>query len=233
MKNLMFFLFLIFCISFQSCEKSDYIDADEFARDNNVDFQIRSKGLDEWHLAMEKSLQYIELSDNAYILHLSENEAGKIGISNEHYRRIVTELDDANLNIKELMKDPNIHLNIMDPKKFFIQEPCIPRLKTSRETSDGAPSGVIQTNGQEEGSSGMFWLAAKYRKFQVLLQANAAMTPVFTVTTHSLSNYVNSYIGVGGRYSGEAKIYASNMDVWITFRTTDSNGGYCTYKAME
>ena len=45
MKNLMFFLFLIFCISFQSCEKSDYIDADEFARDNNVDFQIRSKGL--------------------------------------------------------------------------------------------------------------------------------------------------------------------------------------------
>ncbi|MEJ5092093.1 hypothetical protein GEO21_18850 [Sphingobacterium faecium] len=95
-------------------------------------------------------------------------------------------------------------------------------------------SGTLSRNGQEQvGTSFFAPYGAKFIRFTCL--ANAAPTPAFICRTRALGNWKSTTsIGITGVLKIiDVALGASNYNVSITFQTTDSNGGSCSWVAMK
>jgi len=104
-------------------------------------------------------------------------------------------------------------------------------------TSDGMggtlPSGNLSSNGQEQvGDS--FW-APPITNFVRFTFRSVAPLPGWTVQTKSLGSWKSNSGTANPIYykTLDVGLYASNVQVSVTFQTTDSNGGTCHWQAMH
>ena len=90
------------------------------------------------------ALGYLNLYDGVYILDLSYNDANKLGISEPDYSKMIAEIEQVNSINKELKKDPNIHLELVDPSNIKLDY-NISRLKNSSESDSDSerPKGSL------------------------------------------------------------------------------------------
>lgn len=105
-------------------------------------------------------------------------------------------------------------------------------------TSDGMggtlPSGNISTDGQEQRSA-TFWAPPITNFVRFTYRSLAALLPGVTVQTKSLGSW-KSASGTANPVTYktlDVGLYASNVQVTVTYQTTDSNGGACQWQAMH
>lgn len=174
---------------------------------------------------------YLSLDNNQYSLDISKDEALKKGVTESEYDIVMTELNNTNEVISSVEVDEDNSLELFDPKSISInklleQQKTDKISKTSRKTLQQNPSGYIDTNGQEEGYDSFFAPYGKtYVRFECL--SNAALTPAFVCRTKGLSGQWKSVtkVGVLGKATVDVNIDASNINIGLSFRTSDSNGG--------
>jgi len=99
--------------------------------------------------------------------------------------------------------------------------------------SSSPTSGSLTSNGQEAvGTSFFAPYGASFVRFTCV--ANAALTPGFTCGTRSLGGWQYK-TKVGTLFSAttiDVPLYSSNDHIAISFQTTDSNGGTCSWELM-
>ena len=209
MKNIILFVGFI-CILF-SCEKQE----------NTAFLESREASL--------VAAEYLSLVDNQYVLNLTQEEAILLGISDFDYQRITKEIKCTNAEILKHLDDPNFI--ITEPNAQNEDDTEIPlvstRIKTKTEVSSPR---TIQTSGQEVGTDGG-WAPMEAKEVHFNCFTYAAIAPIYQVTTKSLGHtFAKSQVGVIGKnILIVVPIAASNTDVTVTFQTSDSNGGMCTW----
>lgn len=217
-----FVLSVLFCVlNFYSCDTEEYVP---------------------WLDSTSASLvarEYLALNENQYTLNLTEQEALQLRITQQDYLRMLVEIETANQQIQEWLKDSNAEFILTDPNNLdslmYYDDSDIDsniRLKSRSSESFGTPSGHIATDGQEVGRD-VFFAPSGIRNVTFLCRSNVAITPIYNVTTQSFGiTKTGGGIGaIGVNSSYTVGIAASNVDVCLTFKTSDSNGGECSWSA--
>ena len=181
------------------------------------------------HDASLVALDYLLLSDNQYVLNLSQDDAAILGISEFDYKRILQEINNAN---DEILKHKNDACFIIaNPEELHKNEQNIEmeylRIKTKAEIE---PIRVIRTSGQEVGyDSAMAPYEAKCVNF--VCNGGSCLLPVYNVTTTALGQtYAGGGVGfIDVNSSYLVPIAASNTDVTVSFRISSTGGGICNW----
>lgn len=141
-----FVLSVLFCVlNFYSCDTEEYVP---------------------WLDSTSASLvarEYLVLNENQYTLNLTEQEALQLRITQQDYLRMLVEIETANQQIQEWLKDSNAEFILTDPNNLdslmYYDDSDIDsniRLKSRSSESFGTPSGHIATDGQEVGRDVFF-----------------------------------------------------------------------------
>lgn len=176
------------------------------------------------------AVEYLSLDNNRYSLNLSEKAALEIGISKQNYYRMLDEVESANRQIQEWLKDPNANFTLTDPRNIEVQINDPQSVKTKSESY--TPSGNIITNGQEVGTDSFFAYGGT-KAVVFLCRSNAALTPIYNVTTKT-EGQVRTGGGIGAlgvNSSYRVQLAFSNVNAYLTFCTSDSNGGNAAWMA--
>lgn len=164
----------------------------------------------------------LRLKDEEYSLELTLEQAEEMGISKTDYEHYTREIIKTNEIIKNVKNDPNNDLVLQDPQKI-----------NAAILQQTMPSGSLSSNGQELVGAGFFALPGT-GKVRFSCQGGGALLPTFICRTHSFG-VTKSKTAVGNFITWldiDVVLVAANIDVSIDFRTTDSNGGKCNWKAM-
>ena len=176
------------------------------------------------------AVEYLSLDDNQYTLNLSEEAALDIGISKQNYDRMLNEINLANIQIQEWLKDPDANFVLTNPHDLSVQIDDPINLKTRSESFN--PSGNIVTSGQEMGYD-TFFAYSGTKSVVFLCRSNAALTPIYNVTTET-GGVVKTGGGIGAigvNSSYTVGLAMSNVNANLSFKTSDSNGGNAAWKA--
>lgn len=165
---------------------------------------------------------YLRLRNDSYILDISEEKAAEIGIAKEDFESTLKELEFTNEYIQKAKEDPNHEISLFDPENI-----------DRAALQQSMPSGTLSPNGQEQVGTGFFapYYTAKVR---FSCRGNGAISPFFTCRTKALGDWKSkTQIGNSITFTDiDVNLDASNINVSITFQTTDSNGALCNWKAM-
>lgn len=219
-------LFFFSCTS-DSIEDFEYMNLNEqFMTRSSFDTNIQHPLL---------AGRFIEYVDNQYVITISEEDAAKIGVPKEEYDEITESIRRGNEMLKELIDSCNnsgckltISTSMYDENTV---DDFVPILRTTEEITD-FPTGRIETNGQESGYSTIDKLPVNMRSVDCHCFSRAALLPMQIVTTSSLgSKQVAS--GVGPVVKLNVSFAATNVLGSIEYRTSDSNGGICSWKGSS
>ncbi|MET3115612.1 hypothetical protein AAKU52_003363 [Pedobacter sp. CG_S7] len=166
-------------------------------------------------------VHFVELKDDKYHLNIPAEKATELGISEEDLERVKADLKITNDIITEAKKDPNGELSLFDPKAVTLAGPS-------------GPSGSLSSNGQEQ--VGTTFFAPSNTSF-VRFNCRTAATPlpVYQCQTRALGVWITK-TATGSLFTTtviDVNIDASNYNVNVTFKTSDSNGGSCDWVAMS
>lgn len=164
----------------------------------------------------------LRLKGDAYSLDLSLEKANEMGISEGDFKSVLAEIELTNEFIREAKKEPNHELVLHDPQKL-----------DTGSLQQTMPSGSLSSNGQEQVGTG-FFAPSGTMKVRFSCRGGGALTPAFICRTHSFG-VTNSKTEIGTFLTWkdiDVDLAASNINVSIDFRTTDSNGGLCNWKGM-
>lgn len=229
MKNFIFIICLCFlCIA---CSK----DNSEGSFVNNVMPNTINKGIQDTLIqSNEQELQtfiegnYIQLVGNQFQITINEDEAQNLGFSKATYSIMLDEITDANnilndiiLNLQQDSKIKNIYVEYESVNNEISNFVAV---KTRSETPK--TSGLIETFGAEPDSN-QGWAPFGAKKVSCFCYAKVSLIAMHFVTTKALGNaIVTSRMGQG---SLDATLDASNTYFTITYRTSDSFGGKCSW----
>lgn len=82
--------------------------------------------------ASKLMLPYIELVGDRYVLTLTEKDAKALGISSELYYEALSDVDKANITVRELQNDPTVVLELGTPQESIddsSEEEAMPELQ--------------------------------------------------------------------------------------------------------
>lgn len=175
-------------------------------------------------------VKYLELSDDEYVLNISQSDAEKMGVPKEFYDEALSEVDKANAFIKEMQKDPNNELQLTDPKTATKVDPI-----WNQSTSYVGLGGTLRTSGQEEAMSPHVWAPIYTKGIEFLCRANAAVTPIYSCKTYSSGSIQSKRaLGMlGFKTIVKVPLYVSNDWIRVSFQTTDSYGGTAAYSGYQ
>lgn len=102
----------------------------------------------------------------------------------------------------------------------------------TRGLDESQPSDALRTNGQEQVRTKVFFLPGQYNSFKCLFMASAPLAlfnfnPIFGASNPQ----VFMAKGAGIHRDAIAEVECSAVEGYITFNTSDSNGGYCGFVA--
>lgn len=175
-------------------------------------------------------VNYLELTDETYVLNISAEEAEQLGVPFELYENALSEIATTNEFVKKTKKDPSVEIELTDPQKALKS-----RNADNFPVPYAAPSGTLTTNGQEEVMSGYIWAPSGTKGIQFLCRANAAITPIYNCKTYSSGSWqTKSAVGaIGTNTTIKVPLYVSNDNIRVAFSTSDSNGGTATYEGYN
>ena len=193
------------------------------------------------YLKLEKDNLIFDI-DNviAHTNNLSEQEFDAIIVdiqkANDILREIIADLkqDSSIKHIYIVDKDSNLFYDVYDEKYtstvlYQIDSSVYysPSIKYRSEISPGIPKGYIETDGSENKSQGGIWAPNGLQGIESNCQAKVATFATHFVTTRALGTaIVNSRAGNG---TLRVPLDASNMYFTVSYATTDSNGGRCSW----
>lgn len=186
-------------------------------------------------------LPYLVLTeDSLYHLNLDSSSALRIGIPLNILSDIKKEISETNeIILKSRKEKKNIETPNPQSEQYLdrIEEPVVFDEQLYYTNPDPRPttlSGRLSAYGQEEVTSGLVWAPININSVKFNCQAAAAIVPAFYCKTKS-SGLWQEKMGVG--IMGVAEIivplYVSNDYINLSFRTTDSNGGYAVYTGIK
>ena len=181
--------------------------------------------------------EYIVLDGNQYKLDITEQQAQELGIDKFHYELIKNEISSTNKVIAETLEGgDSIELcDVQALAKEYKSGGVIISDESNNQTRVAYPSGNISTVGQEDGTAS-FQTEREHTKVLFRCRTAAAPTPVYRCTVTAWGEKkIGSKVGsvfttteitvpIAGSGSG---VYAD-----LTFATSDSNGGSCTWQAQ-
>ncbi len=228
MKTLkVLFAIAIACCMFSACElpteqhlfdDSNYVLAPELSREEAA-------------LILYEELT---IEGNTILFDMSLSEALELGISEEIYQEYVTTIQDINNFISVTHKDfPDATVSLLDKNEINNEFTYEPQYEFDAARSSRAiPTGRIDALSQEWNASPSFYLSSDFNCFTCHCQAYAALAAVFQVETHFLSAWMHTWVAPLTSYVNKtARVYGSNINGYIRFRTSDSNGGFLGWGA--
>lgn len=167
-------------------------------------------------------VNFVELNDDLYSLNIAPEKAIELGISEEDLERIKADLKTTNDIITEAKKDPNGELSLFDPKNSLAL------------AGPSGPIGTLSSNSQEQVGT-TFFAPSNTSFVRFNCRTAAAPLTVYQCQTRALGGWITK-TATGGFITTtviDVKIDASNYNVNVTFKTSDSNGGSCVWVAMS
>src|SRR5690606_35392747 len=132
------------------------------------------------------------------------------------------EIEMTNDHIRKAKSEPNHEIVLFDPEKL-----------DTATLQQSMPDGTLSPNGQEQVGTAFF--APIYTsQVRFSCRGGGAIAPFFICRTRVLGGW-RSKTQVGNSITFtdvDVSLDASNINVSITFQTTDSNGALCNWKAM-
>lgn len=180
---------------------------------------------------------YIVLDGNQYRLEISEQDAQKLGVTPYFYDIINKDILATNTAIMEMLeKGEYIELCDVQAVSKAYKKGELDLSDTSDKYSRATyPSGNITTLGQEEGKAS-FKTEYDHTKVLFRCRTNATATPIYccTVTAFGVKKIGSKIGNLITTTEITVPIAASGSGIYadLTFATTDSNGGYCYWKAQ-
>ena len=193
---------------------------------------------------------YIKLEKDNFILTVDRVNAYTKNISEQEYDVIFEDTKKANevlqMIISDLKSDSSIKriyvADIRSDSFYDVYEdkytstllyeinsnvPDTPSIKSRFEYSYEIPKGFIETYGSENVSQGGIFAPNGLKGVNCSCQAKVALLATHFVTTSALGTaIVRTRVGNGAL---SVPLDASNMNFTISYATTDSNGGRCSW----
>jgi hypothetical protein len=177
------------------------------------------------------AVNHLYLNGEKYYLDLNKDQALKLGISLDDFYRMKQEVADVNRTTEKWDKERIIY-HLEDPQalvKNLESSNLLTRLKSGSESESG--------NGREKvlNASGQDWV---YGSFFVPSGTSSVSITCFgggLLTTYNVSaktcgnTSTSGGVGLLGIWSATLSLHCSNTDCTIGFKTSNSNGGGCTY----
>ncbi|MGJ1203842.1 hypothetical protein [Sphingobacterium lactis] len=167
-------------------------------------------------------LPFLRLKEDSYSLDLTEEKANELGISQEELDTVRKSLEEINNFIREAKNDPDHELSLFDPEA-----------KETAGVLQTMPSGNLSSNGQETVGAG-FFAPFGATKVRFTCKANAAPLAFYTCRTHSFG-ITKTGSGTGSAFVStvvDVALAASNVNASVDFRTSDPNGGVCSWQVI-
>lgn len=217
----------------QSCDNEE-----DIVNNQNVDIVQVGDSFVEKSIA--EASKYVKLINNRYVWNMDKRTALHIGLSSEQIRQIELDIEAVNqqISIWEIQEAPyfltdpesksTILFNSNVPSEHNFSE--VIRLKSGNSESGNMPSGTISTTGQSFGTNGGF-APVGARNAIYNCTARAAITPMYNVKLKNFgTEKATGGIGALGVISTfTLSLNASNASFEVSFATSDSNGGTCTW----
>ncbi len=236
------YYFLIYCavISFISC--SEIISIDDIPDSTFEKSELTTKSIadkiSERELNTFLNNEFITVSSDTLKITIGIDEARNLGYSTEIYKAIETELIKANMIITQMIKDfrknPSVNNVIVSFEHDSINTGflTIPPIKMKYEggSSTGNSNGWINTSGSETATQ-QGWAPYGSKNVSCQCFANVALGAVHIVSVDALGDpIIKSRVGNG---SLKVPLDASNIFFHISYATTDSNGGKCSWRCVK
>lgn len=175
--------------------------------------------------------RFVDFVNNQYVITITKEEALAEGISEKEYDDFFKTITEGNFILTEIID------SCVNAGRDVIVESCIyedntvnsaiPILKTAGETVV-FPYGTISTIGQEYGYASVEVLPIEMRSVDCSCYSNVAIVPMQVVVASSLG-VDNVKSGFGQYIKLNVPFSATNVPGGIKYKTTDSNGGKCTW----
>lgn len=226
-------LSIMVIVLFPSCSKD--------ARYNNIEinnYEYLSDDIDvnneEEQVNIFIDNHLIEFNGIEYSINKSFEEVEEFGISKEGYDAMTKQILSNNIFLKDIIDDiskNSTNTILVDDCTYdktdnlVAVELNIPIIKTLSENGN-IPSGSISTSGQEE-SGDSFFAPSSISSVDCNCFANVAPAAVHIVKTYSFGvTKVSSRVSNG---NVNVSLAASNITCSISYQTSDSNGGKCSW----
>ena len=234
------FLRLLFCIALiatNACNKDDISLTSNLSTQKNQTLETKATiSVNESELNSFLNNNFIEINHDTLRINGTKDYFIALGYSYETYDIIKKELTSANIIIREMISELNTQYGINDISVLYENDTEIPlncnpipikyRSESGGGGGNGPTKGVIVTNGQEEGSQ-RGWAPTGTMHVECQCMSYVALTPVHVVSTRALgSAIIKSRVGTGKL---NVPLDASNTYFNISYRTTDSYGGECSW----
>ena len=179
---------------------------------------------------------YIVFEDNQYYISISKTEAINFGIDAAEYDEVANSIKEGNKLLADIIeeyskRDDIKSINIYNcNSQPAIDLNAVKSMPTLSEPGSGTvkfPHGLITTIGQEEGST-TFESPLEMKGVSANCFSNSAMIPCQTLMTECWGQ-VNVASKFGYSCDLYAKIAVSGSMCTVKYRTTDSNGGKCSW----
>lgn len=213
-----------------SCNNDSFFGFDYQNEDSNTLFDNNSvKSQEVRHPLIEG--HYVDFIDDQYVITISQKEAKKIGITKESYTEFQNAIIEGNRylativdSLKRTGKNVIGRTSMYDAPKFYSK----PRTKSFGEPAH-LPSGYIETIGQEHLSQGINKIPNPMASVDGDCYSNVAILPIQVLIAEAWhTQYYSS--NIGQHVSLSAGFIVSNVPGSVTYGTSDSNGGRCSWR---
>lgn len=176
------------------------------------------------------AIRFLELQDSKYNLILTQEDAIKLGISQKEFERMQNEVIEVNALIKQWI-DNEIDFKLTDPISMIKNNDPIShdlvRLRSGSESNGGGTKSFLINNKHYTTSS--FFAPSATKDVSITCFGGGLVTG-YNAYTSSCGNMENSGgVGLLGVWSTTIKLTCSNTNVTVGAKTSNSNGGTCTY----
>ena len=184
-----------------------------------------------------KLAEHISLVDSVYLLEITQNEAEVMGVSKEVYEECFQNLLVINKEIEGCKRDPNSDIYLFDYKSFIKERKKTKDVDLLITTKSGDPQSGTITSSDNSWHYTTFFPSILHSKVRFTCMSLAAP---LSVVTCSIEQWNNLHTGTGTGILGQAInitlhlfVSGSGVSAKLGFKTADSNGGRCNWRAID
>lgn len=184
-----------------------------------------------------KLAEHISLVDSVYSIDITQNEALAMGINKEIYEECSHNILDINREIKDYKGDSNHKIYLLDYKAFIKEGKRLNHNKYMELTKSGDPQSGLITALDNAWHYNTFYPKISHSKVQFTCISMAAP---LSVVNCSIEQWNNTRSGTGTGILGQAInitlnlfVSGSGVSAKLGFKTADSNGGRCNWRATD
>lgn len=219
-------LALISCSNEKLCDENlqkSFTTKAEIVDGKKMEIIIPSEGLQNF------INNYIVFENNKYRVTANKSEALAMGIESSAYDEICKEIINCNKMLADIIEECSKRSDIKSVKIINCNNINYHTENISTTKSTDMPSGVINTSGQETRS--MDFVAPTEMKS---IYAHC-FSYVALLAGHTVLVEVSGEVKIGTRLGNgyvTVELPMSNVSGIVSFRTTDSNGGRCSWRGI-